>query len=410
MRKKVTEQKNEKVISINSQGIAPELVYARKYINSLSVVSKDSSKHLVTYLGESVTARLLRDTKTIVNALLEDLEYNWDKKLLNTPKGVFNVETGELENRNGRYFRQITNSYDENATAPYFCQFLDDLNSEDNPTFANDFLSMLAYAIFSPNNQKFFVILHGQGNDGKTTLQSAISHSLGSYATKIQVSALTYIKDRRFNPAIGSMDRARYFYASELNEGIMLDHSLLKEITSREDAVVPYETKGSNIVSEAHINGVLSLDSNYMPLLSEADPAILKRIATFEFSNSIPKEKIDHDLIKKLEEESSGILNLIIASYDPNWKMPQKYFDKTIDLLDKQTLDKDDLIDYILDETIIYTQNNEDRVRKAELHSLYRFKNNGIKPKEIKNALVKKGVAEVKIMGVRYYSGVKLKF
>lgn len=406
------EKSNKKVTSMvkkASKGDS-ELTLAKNYLSSLSVVKEDSYKGLVSYLGDITTARLLRDTKTVFKALVDDLNYNWDKSLLNTPKGVFNVKKGILEPRNQRYFRQITNDYDEKATAPNFYKFLDSLNSDKNPSLANDLLAMIAYSVFGENNQKFFVILHGKGNDGKTTLQTAIQSALGSYASKIQISALTYVPDRRFNPALGQMDRARYFFASELNENILLDHSLLKEITSKSNAILPYETKGSNQVSEAHINGILTLDSNYMPLLKEADPAVLRRIATFEFYNSIDKVDIDPNLIEKLKNESAGILNLIIANFDPNWKMPEKYFDKTTELMDEQTNDKEELIDYLLDETIIYTNDSEDKVRQAELHSQYRLKNNGIKPKDIKKSLFNKNIQETKYLGTRYYTGIKLKF
>ncbi|WP_054672066.1 hypothetical protein [Lentilactobacillus senioris] len=397
-------------LKTDENGISPELMYARKYLKSLTSIPKNASKGVVTYLGDRGTARLLRDVKTYVNNLIEVLPYEWSKKLLNTPKGVFNIDSGKLEPRNGRFFQQEVTEFNPNATAPNFERFLDGLNSDNNPDMATDLLHMIAYAVFHDNNQKFFVIFHGKGNDGKTTLQTAISHALGSYASKIQTTALNYRKDRRFNPAIGDMNRARYFFASELNEGTMLDHALLKEITSKPNAIVPYEIKGSNITSHAHISGVLTLDSNYMPLLSEADPAILRRIATFEFENSIDKTQMDLNLTEKLENEASGILNLIIAYYEPDWIMPQKYFEKTQELLENQTSDKDELIKYEFEQTAIITNDDNDRMRQAELHSYYGFTKNGIKPKDIKKFLKSQNIKEKKSMGIRFYVGIKPKF
>lgn len=398
------------------QELPVELYYAEKFLNNLNVIRMDCTKDVVTFLDKRASAKLTRDVKSLVRNKIEAMDFNYNKTLLNCKNGIYNAEKGELipfktARKQNIYFSQMTNTeYDPTAKAPVFAEFMKSFNTKENPNFSNDFLSMVAYALFSPNNQKFSAFLIGVGNDGKTTLQSALAYTLGDYAKEIQTSALKYVADRRFNPSIEDMNRARYMFASELNENTLLDHSLFKKITSETDATMPYEKKGSNHISRAVISGVLTLDSNHMPLLAEADQAVLNRIATFYFSKSIDPEKMDKSLGDKLKKEASGILNIIIAHYDKNWEMPKKYFEETTKRIADQTIDKEEFIKYEIEQNYIVTNHEQDMIRQPKIHQLYSFKQNGIKPKDIKSLLEKAfNVTEKKSNGNRYYLGIKEK-
>lgn len=359
--------------------------------------------YLKKRLGKDYTSSKLRGVWDLLRADMESYTLANQPKLLNTWDGVYNIDSQTVEHRkpineSGLHDKFISH-YDPTAKAPTFEKVLNDLNTEANPDLGEDLLKMYAYCTFGGNKLKTMFILWGDGDDGKSLIQNAIRTALGNYVAVVAPKKIRYSrgKDDQFQTWLAGMDGKKFATVSEWGESDRLDNAVVKQIVSGGGSVAELEQKNQNEQKEIKLTAPFVLDTNFLPDVTNVEPALLKRIAVLKFNRQYSEDEKDKDLDEKLKAERAGILNMIINAYDPNWRVPEKYREQIKIEHQEQQSEVDDLILYALRSgNIMVDVESNESMRKTlvtqnpQISEILR--RNHIKIKQVDEFLKTKGV------------------
>lgn len=319
----------------------------------------------------------LKNIQSLVRSAAAYYGYNHDANLINTVQGVLNIETKQLEPRNGRIFDRVLPHYDPRKTAPNFTKLLNNYNTEEYPDLSEDLLKLFGYALFGNNKLKTFFIAHGNGDNAKSTLWNLVENALGSfevagYSSKVGSETFTVDKkNSQFNVGLLSLNNSRFIFADEMKQGIELNGTLIKQLVAGENSTIKFEEKQNKQQVSANIISPVMMLVNDVPDFKDADQATINRTALIEFKKQFVRNDDETEkMIDSAMEEQAGIFNMILNAYDPDWTVPERWIKDAHEMIDNQTYD-DDIV-YNLGEalkvTVEFTHDTKDEVRKGELH------------------------------------------
>lgn len=200
--------------------------------------------------------------------------------------------------------------YDKKATCPIFDAFLAKILP--SVEIRGYMLRYLGYALTALTTEQVFVLLHGEGRNGKSTLIDIVSRMMGDYATSLPIATLTG-EDRRkgaeATPDLVRTPGARLVRSAEPKEGMAFDESLIKSLTSGEPILV---RRLNHEFNEVYPKFKLAISANRKPVIKGNDDGIWRRVVLIPFDVQIPKDEVDKRLPEKLWEERSGILNRLL--------------------------------------------------------------------------------------------------
>ncbi|MGX6409238.1 phage/plasmid primase, P4 family [Weissella confusa] len=379
--------------SLNDQELAeleaerPEKVEKDKEQVLLEEFSKVApvfgERAVYTFLKQKgrLNSRLLRNLTTLVNAEAASVGLNNEANLINTYQGVFNIQTKQLEPRGNRLFDHILPEYDSNAKAPAFSQLLNNYNTDEYPNLSTDLLKLFGYQLFGNNRLKTFFIIHGDGDNAKSTLWNLMENALGGedvdgYATKLDSE--TFInKSSNFVVGLNSINNSRFLFSDELKQGVELEGNLIKQLVAGEGSTVKFEAKGNKKQQSANVISPVVLLVNDVPSFKNADDATRNRIAIVEFTKKFVRNDPEAaELIKQAKEEKAGIFNLIVNAYDPYWTVPVRWFADATSIVNAQADEDDEVyhLEQALPLVIVETGDTRDVVRRGELHQALKAK------------------------------------
>lgn len=333
---------------------------------------------------------LRKNLEGLVDASATFHGYNNEPHLINTHKGVLNILTSELEPRNGRLFDRILPAYDPEAIAPAFTELLHNYNTDEYPNLSDDLLKMFAYQLFGNNELKTFFVVHGTGDNAKSTLWNLLENALGKsendgYASK--VDGKTFIDNgKQFNVGLFELDNSRFAFADELKGHVELDGNLIKQLVAGSGSTVKFEGKGGKRQVTANIITPVVMLVNDVPNFKDADQATVARIALIEFTKKfVRNDPTAKDLITQAVAEQAGIFNMIVEAYDPDWQVPARWKTDALALVEEQVQD-DDVLYHLAEAlrlTVEHTHDTQDKVRRAELHQELRDRYYSIKDADL---------------------------
>jgi putative DNA primase/helicase len=231
-----------------------------------------------------------------------------DMWLLNCENGTVDLRTGELrEHRREDLLTKLSPvAYDEEARAPTFDAFLGRvLPSEALRRFLR---KALGYAAVGVVTEEMLVILHGSGDNGKTTLINAILEALGDYA--IQAARDLLLLKRGAHPTeLTDLFGTRFVACSETDDGRRMAEALVKQLTGRERIRARGMREDFWEFDPTH---TVFLATNHRPEIRGTDHAIWRRIKLVPFEVKIPEAEKDKGLPEKLRAELPGILAWIV--------------------------------------------------------------------------------------------------
>jgi len=201
--------------------------------------------------------------------------------------------------------------YDPEAKAPMFHEFTETvLPKEAVRGFLQRFFG---YGLTALTSEQVFVLLHGEGRNGKSTLVDVIAKIMADYSTSLPVSTL--VNDNRggkgseATPDLARLPGARLVRTAEPKEGLAFDESLIKGLTSGEP--MPVRRLQKDFV-DVYPTFKLIISANRKPTIRGNDDGIWRRVRMVPFDVQIAEDKTDKRLPDKLWAERSGILNWLI--------------------------------------------------------------------------------------------------
>lgn len=205
---------------------------------------------------------------------------------------------------------QLPVSYDPKAGSPRFQQFMHEIfqADADGPDKAMALLEMIGYTLMSHARYERFILLVGNGANGKSILLAVIRLLVGA-------TNCAAVQPSQFG---NQFQRAHLHHklaniVSELKEGAELDDDALKSIVSGEPTTVSKKFKDPFDMTPF---ATCWFGTNHLPHTNDFSDAMFRRALVVPFNRQF-KPGVDADpLLKdKLAAELPGILNMALTAY-----------------------------------------------------------------------------------------------
>ena len=167
----------------------------------------------------------------------------------------------------------------------------------------------MGYTMVGTAEERTLLVLHGTGNNGKSTLLKLLQAAMGDYSESLPIESLEKQKFGR-SGAAASPDKirlkgARFVSTLESEEGMPLSTKALKELCS--DEAFPARGLYEGLVN-VRPQYTLWLATNHRPNLPADDDAAWRRIRLIPFDSYVAPEDVDTSLDAKLHAEIPGLL------------------------------------------------------------------------------------------------------
>ena len=173
--------------------------------------------------------------KPMVGVKLEEL--NADPLLLNTPRGSVRLVDGleGMQEHDWKDYCTKVTAVEPGDQGEALWQ--DALNK----TFLNDqelidyVQEVVGLSAIGKVYMEAMIIAYGEGRNGKSTFWNTIAKVLGGYAGNVSADTLTVGCRRNVKPEMAELKGVRLALAKELEEGMRLNTSVVKQLTSTDD-------------------------------------------------------------------------------------------------------------------------------------------------------------------------------
>lgn len=235
-----------------------------------------------------------RDMKYVVSALqaakpmleisVSDLDR--DGFLLNTPDGTYYLPDG-LEGRRDHspedYITKITAAGPGERGKDLWLDALDTIFCQDHALI--DYVQQIVgMAAVGRVYLESLIIAYGEGRNGKSTFWNAIARVLGTYSGNMSADTLTVGCKRNVKPELAEAKGKRLIIAAELEEGMRLNTSVVKQMCSTDEIFAEKKYKDPFSFTPSH---TLVLYTNHLPRVGANDPGTWRRLIVIPFNAKI---------------------------------------------------------------------------------------------------------------------------
>jgi putative DNA primase/helicase len=314
---------NGKHWQIDTERISNQLIkqFARYYFNAVWSYQFDDEEKRKPYLeiAKKLTSKAYRDT------ILRDAENNNPKqfnKLFNKNKFLFNCQNGTYdfkkyefrEHDKNDFLTDISNvTYDENADAPRFKQYLEEV-MEGKQDKIKYLLQIAAYTLTGDISRECFFVFYGnKTRNGKGTFISTLTHLLGNYSETLKSTTITKktvnSSGDNASPELAKLPGKRLVTVNELPDNMLLDTELVKTLTGGDEQTARrlYEDPFKYVPEFK-----LIISTNDLPNMTDDAIFTSDRLHLLEFNRHFDINERDFNLKDKLKTEISGIFNMLI--------------------------------------------------------------------------------------------------
>jgi putative DNA primase/helicase len=238
-------------------------------------------------------------------------QWDADKRLLNTPGGTVNLQTGALQpHRREDYCTKLT-AVTPGGECPLFLEFLNKIFKEDNDLI-NYIQKVLSYCLTGDTSLHAMFFGYGTGANGKSVLLSTVSNILGDYCKSAHIDTFTITGAAQHPTDVAGLMGARLVICSEVEQGRRWAESKIKELTGGDRIAARFMRQD---FFEFVPQFKLFITGNHKPGLRNVDEAMRRRLHLFPFAVTIPEGERDPHLAEKLRGEWPGILKWMIEGY-----------------------------------------------------------------------------------------------
>lgn len=234
----------------------------------------------------------------------------WDAHpmLLNTPAGVFDLETGRTVSRNGLLFTQITRAAPAAMKTPVWDRFVSEVFGGDLEMV--EFIQRMGgYSLTGSTDEQKLFYLHGSGANGKSVFLEVLRSIAGAYAHDLPAEVLMTSKHERHPTSLAALQGKRVAVSSEIEDGAHWAEARIKSLTGDSSLTARF-MRGDEFtfnITHKHI-----LAGNFKPRLKGDDFAMVRRMVLVPFEQRFEGTRRDERLPQKLRAEYPGILQWFI--------------------------------------------------------------------------------------------------
>ncbi len=232
-------------------------------------------------------------------AAVEVDAFDADPELLGTPGGVVDLKTGEI--RSATLGDMVTESTavapaPAAARAPVWERFLADVFNKDAEMI--EFIQRtVGSALVGDVSPQKFVVLYGNGANGKSVLRDILGRLAGSYAATASAKVFMQSHGDRHPTEIASLAGKRLVLASEVPAGRSWNETLLKDLTGGEKMTARKMHKDEFSFTPC---GTVIFTANTLPSFPGAQEAMLRRILLVPMLRQFTADEQDPNLATNL--------------------------------------------------------------------------------------------------------------
>ena len=243
----------------------------------------------------------LRLSQHLIEVKPEELDK--DEFFLNTPSKTYNLKTGEELDHQAHHFITKQTSIDvkkedsqvwQDALKTFF------LNDQELIDYVQDIVGL---AVIGKVYVEALIIAYGDGRNGKSTFWNTIARVLGNYSGNLSADTLTNSNRRNVKPEIAEAKGKRLLIAAELQEGLSLNTSIVKQLCSTDEIYAEKKYKSPFSFVPSH---TLILYTNHLPKVGALDEGTWRRLIIIPFEAVIEGSSDIKNYADYLYEHAGG--------------------------------------------------------------------------------------------------------
>lgn len=261
-----------------------------------------------------------RDSKNITSALkearpmleIEQRVLDADEFLLNTPSATYDLRKGvsfKFDHSSSHFITKQTNvdPSDKGVSTWKEALYTFFLGDEDLIDYVQKIVGLSA---IGKVYVEALIIAYGEGRNGKSTFWNVVSRVLGSYSGNISADMLTAGCRRNVKPELAEAKGRRLLIAAEMEEGMRLNTSNVKQLCSTDEIYAEKKYKDPFSYIPSH---TLVLYTNHLPKVGAIDKGTWRRLIVIPFAARIEGTQDVKNYADYLFENAGGaILSWII--------------------------------------------------------------------------------------------------
>ena len=287
----------EKAIDEKSEKAFAEYMTALVY---KSFVMKRRDMKYITSALQAAKPMLLRDIK----------DFDSQEFLLNTPAATYDLQTGTSSKHSADdLITKVTAVSPNNENMDIWLEAV-------NSFFCGD-AELIGYvqqivglAAIGKVYMEALIISYGEGRNGKSTFWNTIARVLGSYSGSISADAITVGCKRNVKPEMAELKGKRLVIAAELEEGMRLNTSVVKQLCSTDEVSAEKKYRDPFRYTPTH---TLVLYTNHLPRVGANDEGTWRRLIVIPFNAKIDGNSDIKNYADYLADKAGGaVLSWII--------------------------------------------------------------------------------------------------
>lgn len=290
------------------------------YFEASQVADDATRKNLVDWARKSENRgrldAMIALTQDELPVKISQLDQNpW---LLNAQNGTLDLRTGQLlpHNPDDLITKLAPVKYDPTAECSLWLKTLDRIFAG-NQLLVDYVQRVLGYSLTGVASEQCYFILHGTGQNGKSTILETFSNILSGDGQEKEPYAMNTatetISQKRNSGAVPNdvarLKGARMVTVNEVESGTRLAENFVKQVT------------GGDTISARFLHAEwfdfkpefkLFIRANNKPDIKSTDKATWRRPHLIPFTVQIPDDEVDHQLPARLKKEWPGILAWLV--------------------------------------------------------------------------------------------------
>lgn len=262
-------------------------------------------KYVLKRRESRAVASCLREAQPILQVAPSDLDA--DPYLLNTPSATYDLRQAGTKAHAHRAEDLITKQTaldPDIAGADIWAAALEVFFQRDAELMAY-VQRIVGLAAFGKVMVEALIIAYGDGRNGKSTFWNVIARVLGTYSGNISADVLTVGQKRNVKPELAEAKGKRLLIAAELEEGMRLNTSNVKQLASTDEIYAEKKYRDPFAYTPSH---TLVLYTNHLPRVGAMDAGIWRRLIVIPFEAKIEGDSDIKNYADYLFEHAGGAI------------------------------------------------------------------------------------------------------
>lgn len=282
----------EKAIDENSEKAFAEYMTALVYKSF--VMKRRDMKYIVSAL-QAAKPMLLRNIK----------DFDSQEFLLNTPAATYDLQTGtSSEHSADDLITKVTAVSPGDDGMDIWLEAVNSFFCGDSE-LVEYVQQIVGLAAIGKVYMEALIISYGEGRNGKSTFWNTIARVLGSYSGSISADALTVGCKRNVKPEMAELKGKRLVIAAELEEGMRLNTSVVKQLCSTDEVSAEKKYRDPFRYTPTH---TLVLYTNHLPRVGANDEGTWRRLIVIPFNAKIDGNSDIKNYADYLAEKAGGVV------------------------------------------------------------------------------------------------------